>query len=588
MKQLLSIFLLCLLFSAARAQDYDIGTFYMPFWRASGDNMLKGNWKIINNFNQESIANGYSHETRTPIRYQSQHKFYNEDDPAVTSAQMKIMKDYGIDYVVFDSYWEWTPQHGFGSYWQHALDNVLTQNFNFHGRKFAIRWSSDFTTMVAQLPDDKQANPEGCRGFFKNGGGMDQLVADWKKYMTHPNYKRIDGKPVIYMGLVGITEREFFNPNDSTESLGKYTNTIEGLCGICTDDQFFTSFDLLPIERYESGINAYKTRFFMEKFEEKIGFEIYWVAAFTPPADDYKTSTSHHAVNWDWYHDFPKKAEFDAVSSYTHKYYENKDIYNDWEEDQDANHCRDKPGEPYPKRWDHYDYNYMSKVYKKFWDFFVQNRPGQIKYHVPATAGWNRASLNFHEWSSGEEKHADKGCTDNNHKFHNYDQAFSTPATFEAHLRKAKDYMDRYPTLTDRRTMICCWNEYAEGTIIEPTLEFQYAYVDAINRVFNNPGNGGGPIPMGLRAEPEVEDTGTVVYPNPVEDIMSVDLTLENEGPLQIRIYDMSGALSKSLDLDLERGKSSVQVNVFDLTPGLYNVCLITEAGETVKKVQIK
>lgn len=64
------------------------------------------------------------------------------------------------------------------------------------------------------------------------------------------------------------------------------------------------------------------------------------------------------------------------------------------------------------------------------------------------------------------------------------DLAFSTPESFEAHLRSAKEMMDQSPDKTLRTGVICCWNEFGEGSYIEPTKFFGMKYLERVKKVF--------------------------------------------------------------------------------------------------------
>jgi hypothetical protein len=65
------------------------------------------------------------------------------------------------------------------------------------------------------------------------------------------------------------------------------------------------------------------------------------------------------------------------------------------------------------------------------------------------------------------------------------DLAFSTPDSFEAHLRSAKEVMDRNPEKTMRTGVICCWNEFGEGSYIEPTKKYGTQYLERVKKVFS-------------------------------------------------------------------------------------------------------
>lgn len=89
-----------------------------------------------------------------------------------------------------------------------------------------------------------------------------------------------------------------------------------------------------------------------------------------------------------------------------------------------------------------------------------------LPYFPPITAGWDRSP-----WG-GTIK--DPGR----------DLAFSTPDSFETHLRNAKKVMDENPERTMRSGIICCWNEYGEGSVIEPTKGFGMQYLERVQKVF--------------------------------------------------------------------------------------------------------
>ncbi|MDR1860350.1 MAG: glycoside hydrolase family 99-like domain-containing protein, partial [Bacteroidales bacterium] len=58
-----------------------------------------------------------------------------------------------------------------------------------------------------------------------------------------------------------------------------------------------------------------------------------------------------------------------------------------------------------------------------------------------------------------------------------------TPEKFETFLRVAKDYADAHPAQPPLIT-INAWNEWAEGSYLEPDTEYGYRYLEAVKRVF--------------------------------------------------------------------------------------------------------
>ena len=58
-----------------------------------------------------------------------------------------------------------------------------------------------------------------------------------------------------------------------------------------------------------------------------------------------------------------------------------------------------------------------------------------------------------------------------------------TPAKFEHFLRVAKDYADAHPNQPPLIT-INAWNEWAEGSYLEPDTEYRYDFLKAVKKVF--------------------------------------------------------------------------------------------------------
>ena len=104
------------------------------------------------------------------------------------------------------------------------------------------------------------------------------------------------------------------------------------------------------------------------------------------------------------------------------------------------------------------------QAYRKQWKSLLND--AQLPYMPAMTSGWDKRA-----WG---------GTTRDPRR----DLAVSTPDTFEAHLRAAKATMDQYPDKTLRTGIICCWNEYGEGSYIEPTKAFGMQYLERVKKVF--------------------------------------------------------------------------------------------------------
>jgi hypothetical protein len=65
----------------------------------------------------------------------------------------------------------------------------------------------------------------------------------------------------------------------------------------------------------------------------------------------------------------------------------------------------------------------------------------------------------------------------------------STPEKFEAVLRRAKDWCDRNtPDGAPKLISVNSWNEWTEGSYLEPDTHFKFGYLEAVRRVFVSSG----------------------------------------------------------------------------------------------------
>ena len=64
-----------------------------------------------------------------------------------------------------------------------------------------------------------------------------------------------------------------------------------------------------------------------------------------------------------------------------------------------------------------------------------------------------------------------------------------TPEKFEVALRRAKDWCERHPAVGGTRLItLNSWNEWTEGSYLEPDERFGFGYLEAVRRVFGEAG----------------------------------------------------------------------------------------------------
>lgn len=144
-----------------------------------------------------------------------------------------------------------------------------------------------------------------------------------------------------------------------------------------------------------------------------------------------------------WVTEYGKDTGYDAYSAYNYhrgfqgKFVESKPVSHSYEE--------------------------LSQAYQMTWDWILKNSP--VPYIVPGTAGWDKTP-----WGGSKDRR--------------HDNSEATPAEFEAHLLKLRQTLDKYPEKTRKTTVLCCWNEHGEGSVIEPTKQHGYTRIESIVKVF--------------------------------------------------------------------------------------------------------
>lgn len=152
--------------------------------------------------------------------------------------------------------------------------------------------------------------------------------------------------------------------------------------------------------------------------------------------------------------------------------------------------------------------------YLRNWQSLVQEVP--IPLMVPISGGWDSRP-----W------HGDAAMV----------RTGRTPALFQQHLQDAKQFVEEHPANTLPLVIVEAWNEFGEGSFIEPHQEAGFAYLDAIRRVF------GGSAGRAPHVDVTPEDVGEAipqVVPEPLtrhrweftKDLEGWDAGMEIEGPV--------------------------------------------------------
>ncbi|SAL32762.1 lipopolysaccharide biosynthesis protein-like protein [Caballeronia udeis] len=113
-----------------------------------------------------------------------------------------------------------------------------------------------------------------------------------------------------------------------------------------------------------------------------------------------------------------------------------------------------------------HSYSELSNGYRQSWTWILTH--SRLPYFVPVTSGWDKRP-----WGGSPDKL--------------HDLSFSVPHEFEEHLKQARSILDQYPDKTHRTVVICCWNEFGEGSFIEPTEKWRFDYLQQVKDVFGSP-----------------------------------------------------------------------------------------------------
>ena len=113
-----------------------------------------------------------------------------------------------------------------------------------------------------------------------------------------------------------------------------------------------------------------------------------------------------------------------------------------------------------------HSYSELDQGYRNQWSWILSGSP--LPYIIPMTAGWNKKP-----WGGSKDAL--------------HDNSVSTPQTFLQHLQAAKTMMNVYPSKTLKTGIICCWNEFGEGSYIQPTVKYGTQYLEQVKATFGAP-----------------------------------------------------------------------------------------------------
>lgn len=111
-------------------------------------------------------------------------------------------------------------------------------------------------------------------------------------------------------------------------------------------------------------------------------------------------------------------------------------------------------------------YTELDQGYRDHWDRFLSH--GNLPLIVPMTSGWDKRP-----WGGSKDPLHDLSTS-------SFDQ-------FENHIKAGRAVMDVSTAASPKMGVICCWNEFGEGSYIEPTKRDGFNYLEKVKKVFGAP-----------------------------------------------------------------------------------------------------
>lgn len=291
---LLLILLSCsvCLFAQGKKQKYDVAAFLYPAY-ASDDPRLRpfwpmgiGEWETVMTMQKRNPGHYWE---RKPLW-----GYINEADPAVMSMEIDQATKHGVNVFIFDWYW-----YDGRPFMETTLDNGFLKADNVNKMKFYLMWANHdvvntWDTRLNRIKEDNviwtgKVDREEFEKICKR---------NIEKYFKHPQYYKIDGKPVFMIydipqliaGLGGIDEAA-----DALKWFKEETKRA-GFPGL------ELQITMWSINLNYSGFDGGKTTNPENSFVKKLGFTSathYQFAHFTNVNEDYNVIMDAVEKEWD-------------------------------------------------------------------------------------------------------------------------------------------------------------------------------------------------------------------------------------------------------------------------------------------------
>jgi hypothetical protein len=277
--------------SQAQEKSYDVAAFLYPAY-AVDDPRLRpfwphgmGEWETVANM-QERYPGHYWN--RRPLW-----GYINEADPTVMAMEINAATEHGVNVFIFDWYW-----YDGRPFMETTLDNGFLKAANVDKMKFYLMWANHevvnvWDTRLARVNEhnviwtgqiDRQEFEKICR-------------RNIEKYFKHPQYYKIDGKPVFMI----------YDIPQLIAGLGGLDRTIEALNWFKEETRRagFPGLELQltmwSVNVNYSGVDGSKTKEPDRNFVKRLGFTSathYQFAHFTDVNRDYTEIMEDVKKDW--------------------------------------------------------------------------------------------------------------------------------------------------------------------------------------------------------------------------------------------------------------------------------------------------
>lgn len=263
-------------------KKYDIAAFLYPAYAADDPRLRPfwpkgiGEWETVENMQERNPGHYWN---RKPTW-----GYINEADPSVMSMEIDVATKHGVNVFIFDWYW-----YDGRPFMETTLNNGFLKADNVDKMQFYLMWANHdvvnvWDTRISRLNEENI--------IWRGQVGRDEFEKICKrnieKYFKHPQYYKIDGKPVFMIYDIPQLVAGLGGVEQTVEALKWFENETKkaGFPGL---DLQLTMWVINTNSNY-SGVDGSKTEDPEKNFVKKLGFTSathYQFVHFTDVNKDY-------------------------------------------------------------------------------------------------------------------------------------------------------------------------------------------------------------------------------------------------------------------------------------------------------------